>query len=376
MALEDFDRVLGNFQARQALARGDFVQEVFREQTHVLDALAQWRELNAHHVQAIEKVFPELFLSHLLFEVFVCCRHDADVGFERCGAAYPRVLALLKHAKDLALELERHVADFIQKKSSAIALLEPAGPLSDGAGERALFMAEELALEQLLRDRGAIDGHKAFVRALRIVVHRPRDEFLSRTALACDHHWRVRHGDASDHFEYLRHRFGFSHKRILMFIDGELWFRGGRRFHLRLGAESSVHHGFEGEGEALFADKIKGSQSHGFDHRLGGAEGACEDDDRVRGALADSTQQLHSAEWRQVRLCHQDVRLFAHEDAVGLLRIRGCDDFGFRRRELMGCPIKKVRVRVCDEDELLSGHGMMPPVECERASRGAGGRLR
>jgi hypothetical protein len=45
-------------------------------------------------------------------------------------------------------------------------------------------MPEELALEELLRDGGAIDREEALRAALAVVMDRARDELFARAALA------------------------------------------------------------------------------------------------------------------------------------------------------------------------------------------------
>src|SRR3546814_18024998 len=52
-----------------------------------------------------------------------------------------------------------HLHDFIQKEGPAIRELEAAFSTSGGPGESALLVAEDLALEQGLRDCRAVDRH-------------------------------------------------------------------------------------------------------------------------------------------------------------------------------------------------------------------------
>ena len=61
----------------------------------------------------------------------------------------------------------------------------------DGAGERALLESEQLALEQLGRQRRAVHLHERLVLAQRLLVQRARDELLARAALAANQHGDV-----------------------------------------------------------------------------------------------------------------------------------------------------------------------------------------
>ena len=57
-----------------------------------------------------------------------------------------------------------------------------------GAGERARLVAEELALHEVGRNRGAVDRDHRPIGALAGAVDGPGDELLARAALAADQH--------------------------------------------------------------------------------------------------------------------------------------------------------------------------------------------
>ena len=59
------------------------------------------------------------------------------------------------------------------------------------AGERALLVAEQLGLEQVLRDRRAVDRDKRAVGARTERVERAREQLLAGAALAFEQHRRV-----------------------------------------------------------------------------------------------------------------------------------------------------------------------------------------
>ena len=76
----------------------------------------------------------------------------------RLGAADALEAPLLQHAQQLGLHRRRHVADLVEEERAAVGQLEPARALADGAGERPFLVAEQLALQQGLRQGGAVDG--------------------------------------------------------------------------------------------------------------------------------------------------------------------------------------------------------------------------
>ena len=92
--------------------------------------------MNSNDIQAIEEIFAKLPLRHLLFEVLVRCANDANVRPNRLISTHARKLAFLQHPQDLALHLEGHFSDFIEKERSVVALLETSDSLAVRAGER------------------------------------------------------------------------------------------------------------------------------------------------------------------------------------------------------------------------------------------------
>ena len=88
----------------------------------------------------------------------------------RLGAADPLELALLQHAQQLGLERRRDLADLVEEQRAAVGQLEAALAGVDGAGEGALLVAEQLGLQQRLRQRRAVDLDERPVRARRQLV--------------------------------------------------------------------------------------------------------------------------------------------------------------------------------------------------------------
>ena len=67
--------------------------------------------------------------------------------------------ALLEHAQELGLQAERHVADLVEEERAAVRAAGRARASAVFASVKApLRVAEELALEEALGHRGAVDG--------------------------------------------------------------------------------------------------------------------------------------------------------------------------------------------------------------------------
>ena len=97
----------------------------------------------------------------------ITCRETG----KRLIAAERHHFALLDHAQQAGLQHQRHVADFIEKQCAAVGLQNLPDPaFLHRAGERAARIAEQLALDQALRNGGAIDRHEGLVEPQTAVV--------------------------------------------------------------------------------------------------------------------------------------------------------------------------------------------------------------
>ena len=128
------------------------VGEVLDQRRDVLAAIAQRRHADRDHAEAEVEILAERALLDLLLEVLVGRGDDADVDLDRPRRSEALDFALLQHAQDLGLRLRAHVADFVEEDRAAVGLLELADLLLGRAGERALLVAEQLRLDQLLRE--------------------------------------------------------------------------------------------------------------------------------------------------------------------------------------------------------------------------------
>ena len=104
--------------------------------------------------------------------------------------------------QQLGLEVEGHVADLVQEEGAAAGPLHEAELALRSTGEGALLVAEQLALQEVLGDRRAIDLHQGAAGAVRLVVDHLRRQVLTRAALPGQEHGRVGGGgDLADQGE-------------------------------------------------------------------------------------------------------------------------------------------------------------------------------
>ena len=124
------------------------------------------------------------------FEIAVRRGDHAHVDAFGAAAADLLDLALLQRAQDLGLGAQAHVADLVEEQRAAVGLRELAGAGLDRARVAALHRAEQLALDELFGDRGAVHLDERALGALAGVVQRARHQLLAGAALAADQHAR------------------------------------------------------------------------------------------------------------------------------------------------------------------------------------------
>src|SRR5262249_34654348 len=155
--------------------------------------LAQGRKPDVEHVDAVEQVFAELALGDRPRQVSIRCGDHPDICFDRPRAAESQELPLLQHAEAFRLRKERHLADFVEEQRTAARDFELAGLRVVSTGERAALVPEELRLEQLFRERRAIDRNERPSPTPRHPMNPPRDDLLATARLALQTGRRIGH---------------------------------------------------------------------------------------------------------------------------------------------------------------------------------------
>ncbi len=160
LRLERLERVRRQREGLAPVGLGVHLQEVPGQRLDVLRPGPQRRQPHRHHVEPVEEVLAELALLHHLLERPVRGRHEAHVHLQRLRAAEPLELALLQHPQQLHLHVQGDVANLVQEERAAVRQLHPARLARGRPGEGALLVAEQLALQQRLRQRRAVQLHE------------------------------------------------------------------------------------------------------------------------------------------------------------------------------------------------------------------------
>src|SRR6185437_13762850 len=119
---------------------------------------------------------------------------NTNIDGNRMTAAHPFELPFLQHAQKPYLRLQGKLTNLIQEDGATLSGFEPAEPPLQRAGERALFVPEELGGNERLRNGRAVDPDEGPGRAAGTPVDGARDQLLARPGLPQDEHRGVGFG--------------------------------------------------------------------------------------------------------------------------------------------------------------------------------------
>jgi hypothetical protein len=119
-----------------------------------------------------------------LTEVAVGGRHDPDVDAARDVLTHPPQFPFLDRPQQLGLGARRQLADLVEQQRAGVRLLEDARPLGDGARERAAGVPEQLGLDEIVGQRGAVERAERPAVPIASAMERPGDQLFAAPALA------------------------------------------------------------------------------------------------------------------------------------------------------------------------------------------------
>ena len=131
-----------NVRHRRAVGRVQVSQDGIAEVRKIIQSFTQRRQRNLENTQPEEQVFAEAALPYGGSQIAICGGYDADINLDFLRSAQPSYPPGFQYTQQFRLQSHRHVADFIEKQRTFMREFEASGPAVQGAGERALFMAE------------------------------------------------------------------------------------------------------------------------------------------------------------------------------------------------------------------------------------------
>src|SRR5215467_1530122 len=136
------------------------------ENLDVLAPIAQRRNGERDSGDTEVQVFAKEFFTDAIGQITVGGDDDADVNIDALRAADTFETALFENTEQLGLAGKRELADFVKEERSALRQLDFADFAVAGAGEGALFVAEQFVLHQAFRDGGAVERDKGLITAI------------------------------------------------------------------------------------------------------------------------------------------------------------------------------------------------------------------
>src|SRR5437867_6251294 len=206
MALESFQGPAVDLANALTHACCETRDEVVHEDGDVIDAFFQRWRMYRKHIQSVIQVRAETPLRDMALQIAVRRRNDPNVRLNGPVAADSFKFLFLKDAQERDLHFRRQFADFIEENRSAIRRLKPPDPLLQSAGERPLFVAEQLARDEFRRQRRTTDFDQSTPASRRPPVNAVRDKLLSTARLSGDQHGRVGRGHAINGSQYIPQR--------------------------------------------------------------------------------------------------------------------------------------------------------------------------
>ncbi len=151
----------------------------------------QARNADLDRTEAVEEIFAEAAGKDFGAKVSIGGGNQADVHMPHFRRADALNFAVLNDAQELRLHLQRGLADFVEKHSTAVGVFEEAGASIRRASECAADVTEELAFEKRVNERGAIADGETLLSDRAHVVQGASDELLARAGGAGDENIRV-----------------------------------------------------------------------------------------------------------------------------------------------------------------------------------------
>src|SRR5579862_7454493 len=174
---------------------GRALDEIFRHRNDLARTIAQRGHANLDDIEAIVEVLAKALLAHELLEVLVGRRDNTRVDLDSIGATDALEGFLLQKSEQLDLQRERQIANLVEEDRAAIRRFQPPRLIFDRAGKRAAHVPEQLALEQMLAERGACDLDEGTILARTEAMDIRREHALAGAALARQQHGRVAIGN-------------------------------------------------------------------------------------------------------------------------------------------------------------------------------------
>ena len=230
-----------------------------------------------------------------------------------CSLPDPPDHAVLDDPEQLGLERHRHLGELVEEQRPAVGGLEQARLVAVGAGEGALPVAEHLALEQRLGQRGAVDRHQRPARPPAVLVDELGDDLLAGAALAADEHRGVGGGHLAGQLDRLAEERRDPDQRDLVAVAVLLHAAGRRRScasrDIITACEARPMSTWRWVARERLGQVVPGAGPQRLDAARDAGVSGHHHDDRVLVGLQRGAEDVQSRDLRHVEIDEDDVEL-------------------------------------------------------------------
>src|ERR1700689_1637750 len=136
----------------------------------------------------MEEILAEATCCDCGIETLIGGGDYTDIDCDLAMASEPVERRSVQHAQQLDLRLNLQFADFIEEERALVGEFEQAGLGCIGTSKGSLFVTEQLAFDQVLGKRGAVDIDPGPAAPVRRLMNRMSHEFLAGSGFTGDQH--------------------------------------------------------------------------------------------------------------------------------------------------------------------------------------------
>src|ERR1700741_649022 len=171
-------------------------EEIFDEIGNVVPALAERRQRDGDHIDAIKKIGAKSATRDFLLQQAVGGTDHSSVQLLFFVIANSGEMAVLKDVKQFCLQTGIEFGNLIQKKCSALRHLDAPGLSRMRPGEGALLESEQLAFDERSRDRRTIYLYERTLIPGRALMNKASQDLFAGAAFAQYQYGNVQTGGA------------------------------------------------------------------------------------------------------------------------------------------------------------------------------------
>ncbi len=176
------------------------------KQRDVLDPLTQGGNPESYRVEPVEEVIPEASVLDGILQVPVGGGDHPHIHLSCHRFPHPLEFPVLQKAEQLHLRRRGDLPDLVQENRSSVRRLKPPLPVAHSPREGPPDMPEELALQERLGKRCAVDCEKRKAGPRTPLMNEVRQQFLPRSAFPLDQHGDGTGGHLRREVEHRFHR--------------------------------------------------------------------------------------------------------------------------------------------------------------------------